>query len=704
MIERLQHLLTLLILVVASGSVCSQSVLSIPIQSTAEGLTLAEFLSELEADHPVRFFLASAELPPAPLNRSYKGTPLGEVLQDLLAGTPLGFIGYRDYAVVIAPRDKLLGAYTPAYYRALERAVIADADPGAEETLTVGSIRQLRADGDATVSGRITDARTGRPVEGATVFFPSLEVGQNADEEGRFSLTVPAGKHLLTVLYIGYQTLEEELQVWSDGELDLQIRQEGITLGEVTVEAEAPDANIARSQVGLEQLDMQLIEKLPTFLGEADLIRNLLLYPGVSTIGEGAIGFNVRGGAVDQNLILQDEGFILNPSHALGFFSTFNTDLVNSVTLYKGNIPAQFGGRIASVMDVELRDGSFEKLKVRGGAGPVSSRLTLEGPLPGGRTSFLLGLRASYLNWILKAAQNLDVKRSSAYFYDTHLRLTHRFDEFNTLSVSGYLSDDEFSFSRQFGFDYGTRMLQATYRGIINDELYSRFSATYSRYRSNQLDLEGADGSRIATQVQYLKLKETLHYEPRPELQLTTGLMGVMYWVDPADLTPEGNISLIQPRSLDRQQGLETAAFLQADWEVSPALSLSGGLRVSWYQFLGPQTVFSYADPDRPDKDNATGSTFFGSGKSIAGYAALEPRLSGRYRLNAAASIKGGYSRTVQYLSQIFNTDTPTPGSQFQLSTDYIEPQRSHNFSLGYFRNFAGNLTGRLLPDHRRHL
>jgi hypothetical protein len=681
------------------GSICTNTdaqtrISSLRVSVAMERQPLSAVFQQLERQYPqLRIYYRAETLPPALFELRFEDEPLEKVLQTLLQSTTLSYFVYRDYAVVIAPRSFVNEVYSANYYQALEQGLntIAEKETG-PKVVQIGDIRQLKASGSAKVSGQIVQEKDKAPIPGATIGIPKLGKGTVSDENGRFTLDLPIGKHQLVVQYVGNAQISQDIQVYSDGAITFTMESAAINLDEVVVGAQGVDANVDNVQIGITRLDVRSINKLPAFLGEADVIKSLLLAPGVSSIGEGATGFNVRGGEVDQNLILQDEGIIFNSSHALGFFSSFHTDLVNRVTLYKSIIPAQYGGRLASVLDVEMRDGDFEKFHVRGGIGPVSSRLAIETPIIPKKASLIAGLRSSYSDWILRQVRNPEVKNSSAFFYDANLRYTHKLNAKNTLTLAGYASQDEFNYNQTFGFDYRTLSGQAIYKKIFNQNFFSRFSASLSRYESTQYDYTGIDASRLDNHIDYFSLKEQLTLTPKTGLQIDAGLSSILYRTLPGQRQSWGDLSQVFAKTLEKEQGLESAAFANAEWSLTSALQISGGLRFALYQFLGPKTLYQYQNPEQVRLDEQLGTTFYPSGKTIATYSSLEPRLSMRYRFDAEKSMKLGYSRTAQFINQIFNSDSPTPTSQFQLSTPYIEPTRSHNVALGYFRNYEDNI------------
>lgn len=615
--------------------------------------------------------------------KSYADVTLQEMLADVLSETTYGFIPYRDYAFVIAPRLLIEEEYSADFYKVLE-------GPKTKKNLDeIGSIATLSPSGVAKITGVITDAQNGEPVIGATINIKELSKGTVTDIDGSYEIDAPAGVYELQMSYIGYADKLVKVNVLGNGAFDVALDKGAILLNEVTISAQAANASVERAQIGVESIDMEEVKKLPSFLGEVDVVKSFLLQPGVSSIGEGASGFNVRGGDVDQNLILQDAGFLFNSSHALGFFSTFNSELIRKVDLYKGNIPAQYGGRLASAMNVEMRDGNFEAFKIKGGVGPVSSRLVIEGPIVSDKVSFIAGGRASYTDWIINQVKNIEVRRSSAFFYDANARLTIKPNEKNTITLSAYASDDEFFFNEEFGFDYSTKLAELSYKTILGTKLFSKLSATVSKFESVQFDLDGIDASSLANNVGYIKVREELRYVPDDQLEIVGGVQAIKYDVDPGTTAPLDENSLAVPRALDKEKGLESAAFVNAEYNFSDALSVSGGVRFNLFQLNGPRNVFTYQNPDRPITEEITGSSIVDG--TIATYSSIEPRFSLRYKLSDDVSIKTGYSRTSQFISQIFNSDSPTPTSQWQLSTDYIEPLKSHNVSIGYFQNFDNN-------------
>lgn len=666
--------------------------------------------NQLERGYNLHFYYPENSLPDRNFNEKFEKTPLPILLKQLFRTTNLDYFFYRNYAVAVAPASKLEGEFSAGFYKALadlsesKNAVASPENSAAvAEMLRVGSPENVNASGKCRVKIRVFDAQNGQTIIGAAVVWKGLpDRTEVTDRDGKAEVVLPVGRQSARIQYIGYQLFESEIQVLNDGDLTLKMTMKSTDLAEVLIRPDAADANVASTKIGLTKISTVALKKLPTLMGEADVVRGILTTTGVTSVGEGAAGFNVRGGEIDQNLMLQDEMVLFNSSHALGFFSTYNTDLVSNIELYKSIIPAQFGGRLASVLDVGTRDGNAQKWITKGGLSLVSGRLSIEGPIIKNTSSLLTGIRISYSDWLLKLMKRLELKRSKASFYDINARYTHRLNADNVITVSVYAAADKFNYANQFGFDYQTRGGQLTWKRIIHDKLFSRFSVVASQYESTQTDFDGADGGLLKNGINYYKARELLTWNPRRTIQVLSGFESTLYHVTPGIQQPVGPVSAVKSKSLEKEHGLESAIFSQMDWTKTKKFTISTGLRLNLYQYLGGKTVFIYGD--KISEKQIVDTLVYQNWKTIKTYFSPEPRLSFRYRIDKTSSFKGGYSRTSQFINQIFNTDSPTPTSQYQLSTDYIRPFRAHNLAAGYFKNsrnneweYAGELFYRLI-------
>lgn len=687
-------LLSFLLVCWLYGALQAQEVNQTLIDTNYVDLSLSEIFDDLARKYQTNFYYQPEKLPAEKLSISFQQRTLAEGLEQILRSTELGFMFYRDYAVVVADKQTLSQFYTADYYSALEQSrVRLEALEGTDAVkLVVGDPERISLSGMVRFSGLMVEKESGEPIIGGTLFIKELQKGVATDVNGRFVVDVPVGGYEVIARYIGYEDLNATLSAYNNGQIEIQLEKDAITLDEVVVEALAADENVRSVNIGIERLTPKSIEKLPSFLGEVDIIKSLTLLPGVSTIGEGASGFNVRGGSVDQNLIMQDEAFVFNSSHALGFFSMFNPEMIKNVTLYKGAIPAQYGGRLSSVLDVQLREGSFEKFKLKGGLGVVSSKLSLEGPLKKGKSSFLIGGRATYSDWVLNAINVPAVQNSSVSFYDFNARFSQNFGDKTKLILTTYLSDDQLTFDDEFGFDYHTEIYQASLRNVIKPNLISSLSLIYSEYKSTLLNPQGNESFQLDTGIKYFKVKEQLRFQPTDQWNLEMGGSFVDYEIAPGTLNPLDDNSVVIAKELPKEQAREFAGFINSEWVFSPIISLSLGLRYNGFQNLGPSTIFTYSDPANPTLSNQLGTETFGNNQVIASYHSLEPRFSTKFNLTTDASLKLGYSRTTQFLHLISNTTAATPVDLWQLSDPYLPPEKAHNFSFGLFKNYLENL------------
>jgi hypothetical protein len=666
----------------------------ITLNLVAESITRSEALQQINQGLPVKIFFQEDQLSDSPIALDLQQVTVREALEAILENTVLDFVDYRDRVYVIGPTITIGTEFDAAYYAAVAERLAAgepeEGASGADGPAYIGTLETLEPDGFALISGKIEDQNSGEPIIGATMQVENSTTATVTDVDGSYELKLRPGDYTLIISYVGFGTNRRDLKVSGSGNYDISLGQSSTTLQEIVVTEQAADANVGRVQAGVQRLDLAQLEKLPTFMGETDVVRALLLNPGVSSIGEGASGFNVRGGEIDQNLLTLDNGVLINSSHALGFFSTYNADVIKSVDLYKANIPARFGGRLASVLDVQLRDGNFDHFRVKAGIGPVTGKIMLEGPIVKDRSSFIFGARSSYTDWVLGFANVEEVQNSSAFFFDGNLRFTQRVGDKGTFVLQGYGSQDDFTFNNTFAFDYQTMMGQATWNQIFNDKLYGEIGLVYSDYTSSQSDLRALTGETVENGVRQITVKPVINFDPSDDLQLEGGIEVNHFTINPGVRTRSTEESLVIPGALEEEQGLELNAFGSVDYAFSDRFSISAGLRFTNYRFLGPGTQFQYED-GVPARNRIVDSVRFGAGETMATYNSLQPRVSARFRLTSQASIRAGYSRTAQFLNQIFVSDSPTPSSQFQLSTRYIPPFLSHNFSLGYFLNLEDN-------------
>lgn len=541
-----------------------------------------------------------------------------------------------------------------------------------------------------TLSGTVSEAASNETMIGVTIAITELRTGTTTNEYGFYSLTLPKGNYELVITYLGYKDIKQSLNLNSDKKINFKMAEQAESLDEVIVTEDIERVDIRKPQMSVNALKVQTIKKIPVVLGEADVIKSLLLLPGVTSAGEASSGFNVRGGAADQNLILLDEAIIFNSSHLFGFFSVFNPDAIKDIKLFKGGIPARYGGRVSSVLEIFQREGNSKETKVTGGIGAVASRLLVEGPIIKDRTAFLAGGRASYAHLFLPLF-DLDNK---AYFYDVNTKISHKINENNSIFLSGYFGRDLFSISDSFVNTYGNAVGNFRWNHLFSDKLFSNLSLVYSDYSYGlELDFVGFEWD---SGIQNFNFKYDLKHYLNDKLQINYGLNNIYYVFNPGKIKPNSEDSGILEEQLTKKYANEAAAYVDVEQKVTDNLSVNYGLRFSMFNRLGQDELFVYEnnqpvlfDPFQLIYREATPIDTIspGRGTNLSTFTNFEPRVSMAYTLNEKNSVKASYTRLAQYLHLLSNTSSPTPLDVWTPSGPFIEPQLLDQYALGYFRN-----------------
>ncbi len=548
-----------------------------------------------------------------------------------------------------------------------------------------------RRDQKAVLTGVIINSSSKETLAGAHLSFDFYKYYGRTDQYGKFAFELPQGNYKLTIKYIGMKPVYKRLKVFSTGLLNIEM-EEGFELPEVVVSDRALDTNIKESLGGLAKFSIQEIKKLPAFMGEVDILKSIQTLPGVTSVGEGSSGFNVRGGRADQNLILFNGTPIFNSSHALGFVPGFNQDAIKNFSLYKGNVPANYGGRASSVLEINTKSGDFEKWQFQGGVGLISSRFLAEGPLIKNKTSLLTAFRTSNSDWVLRQVENPDVKNSSFNFYDANITLAHKFTTASILRLNLYSSNDFFRFSQRFGFEWQNYLANVEWKSHTDRKLSPTLNIAFGEYRSNLIDPTITNPSQLKNALIYYNIKETLDYVPNEKHSIKGGVEATAYLPSAEELSGYNGNKSIVGKKVEKNHGIESALFLNDEYQFSETISMTGGLRYSVYNQIGSANVFTY-QPNVPKVEGSIIDTLkYGTGALIKTYQGLEPRVSARFTLSESQSIKISYNKMRQYIHQISNTTAPTPVDIWQVSTAYLPPQIANNYSIGYFRNLKDNM------------
>ncbi len=540
---------------------------------------------------------------------------------------------------------------------------------------------------NVTISGNMKDAGNGEDLIGAIVTVKG-ESGKGAvsNAYGFYSLTLPAGNYTLVYQYVGYTTIEENISLTQHTFKNIALMPASKNLDEVVVRTERADKNVSSTQMSVFKLDPKQIESVPVLFGEKDIIKTLQLTPGVKAAGEGNAGFYVRGGAADQNLILLDEAPVYNASHMLGFFSVFNSDALKDVSLYKGAIPAEYGGRGSSVMDVKMKDGYNKRFGASGGIGLIASRLTVEGPIVKDKGSFIVSGRRTYADLFLKLSGEEQLKKSKLYFYDLNLKANYQLSEKDRLFISGYFGRDVFGFSNVFGFDWGNATATIRWNRILSNKIFSNTSFIFSNYDYRVKLMFDNEDITIKSAIQDLNFKQDFGFTPNPNNNIKFGFNVIHHTFKPGSIRVGGS-SNFNNQDLSGRKAIEGAVYVQNDMRVSDKLGLQYGIRYSAFNFMGGATAYTF-----DDEGNKTGERSYGEWESITYYGGLEPRVAAKYELTPGSSVKASYNRNYQYMHLLSNSTTSSPTDLWVPSSNNVKPQIVDQVSAGYFRNFRDNV------------
>lgn len=535
-----------------------------------------------------------------------------------------------------------------------------------------------------TISGFVKDA-AGEELIGATIYIRNLKTGSVTNVYGFYSITINEGLYTVDYSYIGCETLSKEISLNKNQSLNITLNESSKNIEEVVITAERKNENVVNTEMSTMKLQAKDIKKIPALFGEIDVIKAMQLLPGVQSTGEGFSGFNVRGGSPDQNLILFDEATVYNASHLMGFFSVFNNDAVKDLKLYKGDIPAEYGGRLSSLLDIRMKEGNQKEWHATGGLGLISSRLTVEGPIIKDKLSVLVAGRRTYADLFLLLSSDDAVKSNQLYFYDLNLKANYRISDKDRIFVSGYFGRDILNFGDMFGFNWGNNTLTTRWNHLFSEKLFSNFSFIYSKYNYIMESGTSASGFEWTSDLEDFKIKADFNYYPNPNNTIKFGLEAIHHQFNPGfarSLGDSSDNSLRMPES----RALEYAIYLSNEHKLTKRLTANYGLRLSAFQNMGESTVYNF-----DDSYQKIDSTTYEDWDIFNTFYGLEPRLSLNYTLNQRSSIKTSYSRTKQYVHLASNSTAGSPLDVWLPSSPNIEPQLANQVALGYFRNFLND-------------
>jgi len=536
-----------------------------------------------------------------------------------------------------------------------------------------------------SISGIVTDSGTGETLIGASVKLTgSTTIGAGTNAYGFYSLSATEGIYELSISFIGYKTVKQSITISRNVRQNFVLSEDN-QLNEVVISAEKKNDNVSSPQMGLQRINIREINNVPVLLGERDVLKTLQLLPGIKSAGEGNSGFYVRGGSTDQNLILLDEAPVYNASHLLGFFSTFNSDAIKDVSVYKGGMPAQYGGRLASVLDIKMNDGNRKDYTAEGGIGLISSRLKVEGPIVKDKGSFMISARRTYLDAFLALSPDSSINGNTLYFYDVNAKANYQLNEKNTLYLSGYFGRDKLGISEAFGFNWGNATFTLRWNHLYSDRLFSNTSLIYSNYNYVIQNFMEDNDFQVNSSIKDFNLKQDFEYSLSSSHSLKFGVNAIHHTIAPGKLTASESSS-VNATTYENRKGLELAAYLSDEWAVNEKMNLAYGLRLSGFSLLGAGNFKTY-DAD----GNTTSTTSYKAGEVVENYFNLEPRISASYQLTPSSSLKTAYTRNIQNIHLMSNSTSTSPTDLYIMNSNNVKPEIADQIAAGYFRNFSDN-------------
>lgn len=536
-----------------------------------------------------------------------------------------------------------------------------------------------------TLSGFIYDENTGETMIGANIFIKELGIGAASNEYGFYSITAPSAKYTVDYSFVGYKKTSLSVDLTKSQKINVNIQSTLYNLDEIIVVDKKADANVKSTDMGTAELIPKEIDRVPVIFGEKDILKTIQLLPGISSAGEGNSGFIVRGGSADQNLIILDEAPVYNASHLLGFFSVFNSDAIKSAKIIKGISQPEYGGRLSSVLDISMKDGSNRHFEVYGGIGLISSRLTLEGPIVENDGSFIFSGRRTYADLFFPLFGDEQIENSTLYFYDFNGKLNYRLGENDRIFLSGYTGRDIFNFDKEFGFDWGNRTATLRWNHIFSEKLFSNSTIIYSDYNYDITIEDSEQSTTVSSGIRDINLEQDFQYYYNTNNTFKFGLNVIYHTFLPGEISVTGQTNF-NSKKLDDIYVLEANFYAGHEWQANNLLRINYGLRYSTFNLIGEGNVYSF-----DEEGNRTSTKFYESGEPIKSYQHFEPRISLNYYLSEVSSMKVGYARNTQNIHLLSPASTSTPIDIWQPSTAIVKPETSNLFSIGYFRNFGDN-------------
>ena len=673
------------------------------IDSAYSNLDWQHFVTQTEADFGVHYFFDSTDTEKIRFEQIEAPVPLLLFLENKLKPYGLkvsmdqtrNIFLTRGVAIVTALSREI---YPTIQVEAPDKSKNEDEQTGFIETknehlasvLIIGNKLDGLRSGKATLSGYLRNISDSTALFGATILIEELGVGAAADERGYYQLKVEKGDYTLVINEINHKEERIRLKLWSSGTADIYLESASYTLEGVVVTSDRYD-RVQNAKLGFEQLNTKNIREIPLVLGEKDILKVATLLPGIQSVGEGTAGFNVRGSPADQNLFYLDNVPVYNTSHLFGFFSVFNSEAISAFSLSKSNIPVRFGGRLASIFDITAKEGDNEKLKIRGGISPITGSLLFEGPLKKNKSSFMLGVRSTYSNWILKLIKNPDFNQSEVFFGDAIAKMNVDIDDKNKIQALGYYSLDNIDFAGTTRFDIENRGASVSWKRFFKEKNNMDLSLIYSRYALQNENYELPSEAYLQNSIlTHRESKLDFTFRPDRTHKITFGGNAILYDIDRGDFAPAGEESQLIYKDLGEERGLESGIYLGDEWNPTARVSLTGGLRYNAYAYLGPQEVFQYGEGRLKEPASITDTLHFSKNAMIKFYHGLDYRVAAKYNFSTQWSVKASYDKLHQYVFLLSNTIALAPTDKWKLIDSHIEPMVGDQYSVGVYTYLFG--------------
>jgi hypothetical protein len=662
-----------------------------------------DFVDTLERTIPIRMYYSDKWTDTLSLSVNSSNSTFQELMNKTLKKYGFSFIITDDDKVILSKGYTIKTNFRKDYLDRLNRGLVKSdtlnyPNLAAKEEKSlindeyrifkIGRQVSDKKDMNAILSGNVISTSDSKYISGVIVYVEKLKIGAMTNNAGYYSITLPPGKYQIEFRMIGMKTARRNVIIYSSGILDVQMDESTRELASVLVTG--TQNNVKDVSTGIVKLNARMLKQIPLGLGEADLIKSSLMLPGVQTVGEASAGFNVRGGSIDQNLIYLNNAPILNPSHFFGFFSAFNSDLISDVTLYKSGMPAKYGGRLSSVMEIIPAEGNKEKVKFSGGISPVTGRLMAEGPIGKSKTTFIIGTRATYSDWLLNLLKDYRLSQSTAGFYDIQGLVRSDINEKNTITLSGYFSNDKFNYGNERAFDYGNIAATLKWAHSFSKKFSSKLFFIISNYNYKlNSNPDSMNSSTMRYKLDQKIFREEFQYFLSEKHKIEFGTDATLYSLVPGVISPAGVYSIVSPKNLEKERAFEPSIFISDEYEVSPLMSLSFGIRGTLFTSFGPGTELRYQEGFPRSVESVIDTKIYSRGEIIKMYPGLDYRISSRLIIAPRLSVKVGGQRVHQYIHMISNTASMSPTDTWKLSNTYFRPQISDQVSCGLYHTFG---------------